>query len=972
MANLLGFIEFLSDFQIVLYAAGVLVTCVTFFFGIRGWGRRRFFNIFAKECLLIGKNAPAYRNYQMRFLHYTPHTFTLVRSMESKENIPFRTFARSIAEDPLVFVVGASGVGKSVFMQRLSFRFRRRFHRKGSKRNLEDYDVLFFKISHTSSLVNILDRIEKKTEGEEKRFSVYIDGLDELPALDMMSGKNLVSQLVTELRKRDLFAKCKRIVISLRPEILESGYSDLIVNLGYQSEYTPPIWSVDKFSAAQTEHMFRTECRVSGVKHGEMKKRLSRVLSLMKNRDCIFSLPFAVTWANDILDNFRDSDLLNAHWYEIIGTIVEYDFSKREYPVYLNANGCTQTEDALTCEQFTKACVSFVLDLAAYMGTHRCRKVSRSAILRAGGDEEFSQQILVSRRLLNYVEDSEAGGEPVYEFVHNMIYWYALTAALLRPSCPVVDRRRIYNSEKAAHTMLPSLYAEGFYNLFRTGLPYMSYESFLGALEHGFLACTDVDLSLFLLLLPDGTQARFGADFLLTRENIRDILDDGYLAISGGREALAVLDRFEPETIRSLDLKGCTASDFGRLARFSRLDMLEFPDSVSAERAKSIVEETGISVGCVSVFAESAAALPASVTEHIAAWSVRFPPRNVEMYHEVALLRERLPIRLGFFAPGEDIYSPYFPTTDPRWREIFELCREYFFSGRQAVWEFFHSLSGGVMLTRDDSVYFHTVPELAGFASDVIRYLWNVAGGYSAPEYALNFNRLAPTAESSSLMANILNKVFTLGDYPFCDAEALCFLGAAMRKEIAESADVLLKKNETFMDSLLRVMLPYVIKSYARKMASAVGLFDEDSLETLVGVMGEERAMKLKRAVKASREKIDAIRLQGETFTPEQIEENRKGLQERYGISLGAIQKAVALVCEACLTQNCRSPEFPVLLFGLAAELGNPYGMYELGKCYEQGYGVEKDIGLAVDWYRAAADGFEGARAALERLTFVL
>ena len=39
-----------------------------------------------------------------------------------------------------------------------------------------------------------------------------------------------------------------------------------------------------------------------------------------------------------------------------------------------------------------------------------------------------------------------------------------------------------------------------------------------------------------------------------------------------------------------------------------------------------------------------------------------------------------------------------------------------------------------------------------------------------------------------------------------------------------------------------------------------------------------------------------------------------------------------------------------------AAEQGNAKAQYELGKCYHEGKGVEKDMAEAVKWYRLPAD----------------
>ena len=53
--------------------------------------------------------------------------------------------------------------------------------------------------------------------------------------------------------------------------------------------------------------------------------------------------------------------------------------------------------------------------------------------------------------------------------------------------------------------------------------------------------------------------------------------------------------------------------------------------------------------------------------------------------------------------------------------------------------------------------------------------------------------------------------------------------------------------------------------------------------------------------------------------------------------------------------------------FSLAAEDGNAEAMYLLGKCYQDGTGVERNIGKAEQWMKKAADrGYSGPKAAMD------
>ncbi|MBR4253687.1 MAG: sel1 repeat family protein [Lentisphaeria bacterium] len=64
-------------------------------------------------------------------------------------------------------------------------------------------------------------------------------------------------------------------------------------------------------------------------------------------------------------------------------------------------------------------------------------------------------------------------------------------------------------------------------------------------------------------------------------------------------------------------------------------------------------------------------------------------------------------------------------------------------------------------------------------------------------------------------------------------------------------------------------------------------------------------------------------------------------------------------------------PNGAMAWFRKAADQNNSEAFYEIGVCYENGEGVEKDLDAAETWYRKAVDaGFEGgAERALERVT---
>jgi len=64
--------------------------------------------------------------------------------------------------------------------------------------------------------------------------------------------------------------------------------------------------------------------------------------------------------------------------------------------------------------------------------------------------------------------------------------------------------------------------------------------------------------------------------------------------------------------------------------------------------------------------------------------------------------------------------------------------------------------------------------------------------------------------------------------------------------------------------------------------------------------------------------------------------------------------------------------ENAVYCYTKAAEQGEAIAQYNLGRCYTNGGGVEKDLQKAVYWYtKAAEQGYEDAQSKLDNLRCV-
>ena len=66
-----------------------------------------------------------------------------------------------------------------------------------------------------------------------------------------------------------------------------------------------------------------------------------------------------------------------------------------------------------------------------------------------------------------------------------------------------------------------------------------------------------------------------------------------------------------------------------------------------------------------------------------------------------------------------------------------------------------------------------------------------------------------------------------------------------------------------------------------------------------------------------------------------------------------------------------KNEEEGIKLYKLSAEKGNEDAMYYLGACFYNGVGVSQDYGEAVKWWKKAAEkGYDGAKEALRNMDY--
>lgn len=590
--------DIIGNVQIAISTVSIIVAFLAFFLGVRGLGKHRFFRIFSDEVLHKNKSRKkassrsnnGYNTLKTRFFGYIPHNLSQIdRAQRENNNIPYNQFANQIKDNKLTFIVGASGVGKSILMQRLAFAFRRKFHKKINRKSLDDYDILFYRVTGAITLQKLLDGIEASLTGI-KHYSVYIDGLDELGELNTQTGEQVLTDLINGLISRSIINKSKRIIISLRPEIMKNGFSNFRTNVA-----DAEIWTVGKFTPEQAVKMYRTESKLANEPKEQRKVNSTRIAALTgDNRFSIFRYPFIITWAADILSSYTDTELAKISWYDALGKIIENDL-KREFDIFVNMDNKILLDDTQE-PQYMRECYNFIKLIAEYMAQNNVNRVSRSTIVEYGkkSGNDVSESVLTSRRLLNYVEWSEretGNRETYYEFIHNMVYWRVLCDVLVDPKFPNEKRKEILNREQSDNSPFTEMYRTGVFDAYKNSFKQQYAAAFLTELNKGLLKYVktcEARLYVILNLLSSVEKIYIygytDEPIFFDDARVNDYLNNGKLNLShlvyGNNIPLAlgnlsILDEFDSNNIKEVHIARNELTDFSALAVFEHLDVLD-------------------------------------------------------------------------------------------------------------------------------------------------------------------------------------------------------------------------------------------------------------------------------------------------------------------------------------------------------------------------------------------------------------
>ena len=578
---------------IVTIAFGLPAVISGLVFIIRRLNINKFYDAFLNE-IFENKNDLNWHH----FLHYVKHFFTFEELTETKKDRPYKEFIKTVKSTKIVILIGNAGIGKSILMQRLALTFRKKLEKGVKGEKLEDYGILFKKLSRSSKLDEILNKVEEEIDRSSGTYSLFFDGLDEVSALRTQDGSELLKDLLDRFTN-DNFRKCNRIFISLRPEILNNGYSFI----HFYEEENIKVFKLQNFNNNQIMTMYRREKRshYTRLKYKERKQNLQKLKAVINNNpQSVFTYPLILTWADEILSDCTIQQLKHISWFDALGKVIEKELI-REYRLELKGNTrgpiATQypPDQLMKNDKFINEGKEFITDIALKMALSANEQVTQEAVLANqivqqfnAAQNETTGNTFLTRRLLRYVEWSEKeNSQPHYEFLHNTIYWRVLAGALINPTTPQHVRAEIISKQaknKFATHLLQYCH-QGLWSVYGNNVfPYVDYFAYMRAVGIKIINCkikdNPIPLEVLLSCFYGFNDVYLDNSIRFSFSQINDFVEDRKINLSNTPITdLSILNYFGKNSFEVLD---CSNSNV------IKAEIPDYVKEIKFEKCKSL------------------------------------------------------------------------------------------------------------------------------------------------------------------------------------------------------------------------------------------------------------------------------------------------------------------------------------------------------------------------------------------------
>ena len=562
--------------QFILALAGIISSIISAYFLIVNFSASHFANVFSDR--VFGYDSYGKREFKKRFRRYIKGHYVLNRN-----SVSYRKLYKGVRDKKIYVVFGDVGSGKTSLMQHLSFSFRKKTNNKFAH-TLSDYDIAYIRAVECENVDEIIDKLKDKDDKDE--YTVFIDGLDELQCYlkGEIDSESLTIELFEKIKRNELIRKNRRIFISMRTETLPGGITSLNA-----LQNAPDIITIKKFNQRQVTDLYKKTAKDRKTPRKQQKENIAGIKQLFsEQKDNILCNPFIATWIDEIFGNASKVDIESKNYYAIIRSVIDKNMEREADLLkenFINELDYDNQRDSLAKEYIKNAYVVLKL-IALTMAENQQPIVTRSDINRIiekyneldvpSSVFDNNENTIKSRRLLHYTPATQERKNETYEFMHNLIYAYLISNALITEpdSYPAVRKQYISAIRKnPGNSAEVKMYLSGVYCECKDSLRYIKLSDFLtDVTENRTVKHKKGSLSVEKLIT-------------LLKEFISTVVLDN-------EKALAVYTIEEMQTERALDLSGLSIDSCDTAAEF---DLAGYDSiNLSNNKLKKINFETGI------------------------------------------------------------------------------------------------------------------------------------------------------------------------------------------------------------------------------------------------------------------------------------------------------------------------------------------------------------------------------------------
>lgn len=357
------------------------------------------------------RTKPGLRAFIKQYKRYQPHI--IIEKSDPESQLTYKHFIHRLTDEPLVFIHGESGSGKSILLQHLACSFRKTLLHP----NRDSLFGVFAKPQQ--SLDDFLTTLRSDISIlSAKRIYIFLDGFDEIREINQGSDANDLILKVRGIFDNHFPGKTFCLIMTSRIEVFN--------NITRPEDLGFSVFKLQKLNNRQIIRIYK-KCSeesldISFNYRGSVKrKNINRLKAFLGYRfqarnevsDSIFCIPFIVQYADVLFSISSDAELRNANQYDILKKIIHDFWLEREYVAYSKIE--VDPAKRIPKDVYKEKTNEFINSIVAILYYQKKSFICFDDI-PFPKDAFIDRQCLITRSLLVLV------GNEQYTFVHQSIF----------------------------------------------------------------------------------------------------------------------------------------------------------------------------------------------------------------------------------------------------------------------------------------------------------------------------------------------------------------------------------------------------------------------------------------------------------------------------------------------------------------------------------------------------------------------